>query len=301
MKKRVIFLLAVCVSLCCGSALALSFSRSDANIQKLRGYVKKVTAYSLYEAKYFHADTLAKYKRLGKSLPKFERQLDMITTYDRAGRKTSEYDAIMERNQVYEYDAPTHMLYSKAVTDGKYSNRIYTIDIASDGLPRKGVAVGKDGSAIFIEDYTTTRLENGNTLLCINHISANGKVTESEMELRPDMTMRVLNRKGTFTFDEQERPVEFISEDGSQHLIMEYLTDNQKIYRITSDGKKSIFKTITEDAYGNPLVECTYMPNGSQHSVSYEYQYDSQGNWIRQTKTEGTKKVYSERVIEYYK
>lgn len=301
MKKRVVFLLAACVALCCGSASALSFARSDVKAQKLRGPVKKITAYNLHEAKYFHADTLAKYKRLGKPLPKFVRHLDMITTYDREGRKTSEYDDNMERKQVYEYDAPGHMLYSKAVTEGKYSNRIYIMDIGVDGLPLKGVAVQKDGTPIFTESYSATRLENGNTLLRINHILADGKAQESEMELRPDMTMQKLNQNGTFIFDQQERPVEFISPNGSQHLIMEYLPAAQRIFRITPEGKKYIFKTVAEDIYGNPLMEATYMPDGTQQSVSYEYQYDSQGNWIRQTKTAGEAKTYSERVIEYYK
>ena len=301
MKKRVIFLLAACVALCCGSASALSFARSDLQAQKLRGPVKKVTAYNLYEAKYFDADTLAKYKRLGKPLPKFERQLDMVTTYDREGRKTSEYDDIMERRQVYEYDAPGHKLYSKAVTDGKYSNRIYTMDIGADGLPLKGVAVQKDGTPIFTESYSATRLENGNTLLRISHILSDGKAQESAMELRPDMTMQKLNQNGTFIFDEQERPVEFISPDGSQHLIMEYLPAAQRIFRITPEGKKYIFKTVAEDIHGNPLTETTYMPDGTQQSVSYEYKYDSLGNWTRQTKTAGDEKTYSERVIEYYR
>ena len=109
-------LLGACVALCCQSALAIGFVHSDAQSARLRGPVKRVSVYQLHKSEYYHADTIAKYKRLGKPLPQFERDLDEVADYDRQGRKTRVQDAVFGSENVYEYGFPGHVAFTRNIT-----------------------------------------------------------------------------------------------------------------------------------------------------------------------------------------
>lgn len=80
--KRTLLLLLAAALLPAFSASAFSLVKSDKEKEELKGQVKTVKEYNLRKAEYFHADTVAKYRRLGKPLPKYERILSIIYTYD---------------------------------------------------------------------------------------------------------------------------------------------------------------------------------------------------------------------------
>ena len=82
---------------------AISLVISDRQKENLKGPVKSVREYLLSKQKYYDADTVALYKKLGKELPKYQKELFTDTRFDRQGRKTYEYDAVFERTNKYVY------------------------------------------------------------------------------------------------------------------------------------------------------------------------------------------------------
>lgn len=89
---------------------AISLVISDRQKENLKGPVKSVREYLLSKQKYYDADTVALYKKLGKELPKYQKELFTDTRFDRQGRKTYEYDAVFERTNKYVYGVDGSML-----------------------------------------------------------------------------------------------------------------------------------------------------------------------------------------------
>lgn len=300
--KKTLMLLGACVALCCQSALAIGFVHSDAQSARLRGPVKRVSVYQLHKSEYYHADTIAKYKRLGKPLPQFERDLDEVADYDRQGRKTRVQDAVFGSENVYEYGFPGHVAFTRNITSYRDGDgRVYTVKLDAMGLPTGGTAVDKTGKLIFTETVEQTKGADGGITLLTSHKNADGRVTVSAVELRPDLTMKTLKHGATYRFDEQERPLEFISGNGKKHSVSEYVADGCKYYTVGTDGSRTLERIVTNDKYGNPIEEKWFNPDGTENRViEYEYQYDSHGNWTRRAKLEGAGQHITERVIEYY-
>lgn len=300
--KKILMLLGACLALCSQSALAIGFKNSDAQSARLRGPVKRISVYNLQKYEYYDADTIAKYKRLGKELPQFERTLDEVTDYDRQGRKTRVQDIFFDSDNTHEYGAPDHMAFTRNVTQYKDgSGRVYTVDLDARGLPTGGKAVDQNGKIIFTETVEQSFAPDGTITLTTNHLDQDGNNAVSTVILRPDLGMKELKHGSTYRFDAQERPLEFISGNGKIHNLYVYTPDGTKCYIIDTDGSKYLERIVANDKYGNPVKETWYNPDGSEDSVSeYEYQYDSHGNWTKRAKLERTEQTFTERVIEYY-
>ena len=263
---------------------AISLVISDRQKENLKGPVKSVREYLLSKQKYYDADTVALYKKLGKELPKYQKELFTDTRFDRQGRKTYEYDAVFERTNKYVYGVDGSML--PTLQNTKYSDgssRRYEIVQDSNGFPQTGKAVNGDNDVIFTETYTYSKLANGNLQMTM-------------MVLRPDKTIAELIMGRHILMDENEEPTEI--KTNSEHIFIQHNgnTDISGIY-VNGQFKKQVERV--KDQYGNMVKKTNYKHDGEV--TTYTYKYDSHGNWISMTSSSGNGEpsVYI-REITYY-
>lgn len=278
----------------CLGASAFSFVSSDRKMENLQGSPKKMTTYNLWERSYFHQDTIAKYKRLGKPLPKYERSLSSVKEYDTRGRLIKD-DQGTWGTTVYTYDPSNtrNLLWSvqDSYNDDGSLRRHYAQTLDKDGFPVKGVAVDSQGDTIFVETYTTKHLPNGTIMVTCQHESYGDWPSSSNiLTLRDDLSLISITTVGngmiqTIQMDEKEQPVGMVERKNGNivtNLELDYLPDARIQYNIDSEGNKTLSRREAMDKYGNVLEEIIYDPSGNiTGKKSTVYEYDSHGNWIR--------------------
>lgn len=311
MKRTLLLLLAAALLPALGAS-AFSLVKSDKEKEELKGQVKTVKEYNLRKAEYFHADTVAKYRRHGKPLPKYERTLRNIYTYDVKGRKTVKEDPILERKTVNSYNPNIRNCMLAEVSDtyfkGELSRR-YAFNIGADGIPVSAKATDGSGKTIFTETFTATRDGDKTNVRC-EHVNADGSVTMQNLVLRPDhsissLTIEEGQKKQKFKFNEDELPVEISIESPYQtiHQVIVLSPDKQVSYAVTPDGSHKLVRQALLDKNGNPYEIDRYDDNGNLVEItSFIYKYDNQGNWIKRSKFVNSNSASEiiEREITYY-
>ena len=280
-----------------------SYVKNNLSAANLKGPVKSIKVYTV--SNYFEYDTILKYEKLGKPLPKYNRKLENSAEFDAEGRLTRHYDSFFQETDIYTYhpDHPEWTQYVKQETHGEYSDRIYTLERSADGLPVSGTAYRPAGT-IFNETFTVIPASDGSRILLCLHINEeDGRAYIDTMTFRKDMSLSsIAMHTGTrYIMDAQERPIELFSpqRDGSiKHGVIEYQRGKRLSFEVTPKGRVLIMETVF-DKHNNPIKETRYSSDGSpSYITTYKYDYDSHGNWIRrENKTGGVE----ERVIEYHK
>ena len=296
MKRIAILIIAMMVTM--PAICAISLVISDRQKENLKGPVKSVREYLLSKQEYYDADTVALYKKLGKELPKYQKELFTDTRFDRQGRKTYEYDAVFERTNKYVYGVDGSML--PTLQNTKYSDgssRRYEIVQDSNGFPQTGKAVNDDNDVIFTETYTYSKLANGNLQMTVRHRdAASGNESVTMMVLRPDKTIAELIMGRHILMDENEEPTEI--KTNSEHIFIQH-NGNTEISGIYVNGQFKKQVERVKDQYGNMVKKTNYKHDGEV--TTYTYKYDSHGNWISMTSSSGNGEpsVYI-REITYY-
>lgn len=122
-----------------------------------------------------------------------------------------------------------------------------------------------------------------------------------------DQVKTVIQNEIRFEYNAKNEKIgEYYSYAGSK-------TGSYKRYYYYPDGKlKYAAHLISQDSIPtyeitytynkrNDIEQILYIDNGVPHVVKFSYEFDSHGNWIRQTKSLKDKVLYSwERAIEYY-
>ncbi|MDE7412792.1 MAG: hypothetical protein K2N05_03240 [Muribaculaceae bacterium] len=309
--KRIISVLAILIGFWSFS-FAFTLTQSDAKKENLKGKVKKVSYYSVEKQTYFHADTVAKYKRLKKPLPEYERSLRQRFEYNLQGMKTYSDDWYKE---YYTFD-PRNNRTLLFKTEKRYDSdgsvrRIYEQTFDEEWFPTSGKAVDGDGKLIFTETYDKKVRPDGKTELYGQHILADGSTTDIFILVRPDLTFERLVQKGLFFHQDiemngDEMPTRvYESRNGKVNKVqIEYGSDGRKVYTLDDTGNKTLITIVKNDANGNPICETEYNPDGGiKREVVIRYKYDSKGNWIRREvkKDSMSDPKITERDIEYYK
>lgn len=299
----------------CAAAGAFSFTKTDLMNEKLNGPVRCVKEYKMEKARYFHADTVAKYKRLNMPLPEYIRDLVTSTTYNPDGMiSTSVYTLVDSIARTYDSRDRKKLMYLSEIRydDAGNLRRIYNQTLDESGLPAYGVAIDENGDTIFVETYHKTVLPDGAIQLDNKHVSTTMTSSINTLKLRPNLSLERLtkhtpSRTRDILFDEQERPVKITeSSNGVVDLTVDvvYKADGEKYYRTTKDGRRVLTSSVTTDKHGNPIRTDIYDENGSlTKSTSNVYIYDKHNNWIKKTAftNSDSNGVVTERDIEYYR
>lgn len=310
MRRTFLLLLAATLFPALGAS-AFSLVKSDRENDELKGPVKSVNEYMLSKAAYFHADTVEKYRSLGRPLPEYEKVLFNHVFYDRQGRKTEEIDPVLESKTVNRYSSLKGSMIAE-VSDNFFKgelSRHYVFSLGSDGIPVSAKATDGDGQIIFTETFTATRDGDKTNVRC-DHVKADGTLSVQNLVLRPDRSILSLTldngtKKQMFVLNEEELPVELTvsSPYESTHMVFDYSPDKRNAFSVAPDGSRKLNMETTLDRNGNPVSIFKYDENGTLvEATSFIYIYDSHGNWTKRSKfvNSNSASEIMEREITYY-
>lgn len=308
--RKIVSILIMMIA-CCNLSFSFSFVKSDAKNENLKGKVKKVTTYRVEKQLYFHADTVAKYKRLKKALPEYERTLGKVADYNMMGMKTYNDDWYKEYITYDPRNTKTLLFKTEKRYDSDGSlRRIYEQTFDEEWIPTTAKAVNGEGNLIFTETYNKKLLPDGKIEINCEHTSADGSITYSTLLVRPDLTMERLIHNTPLNLqdiemDAEERPTHIVEKRNGQenNVMIEYNSDGSNVYLLDANGNKILKTAIRNDSFGNPVSKTDYNPQGGiEGKETTVYKYDSKGNWIRREITSDSKKdvQITEREIEYY-
>ena len=295
---------------------AMSFKKTDLKAENLKGPVKTVKTYDVVKAEYFHADTIAKYKRLNLPLPEFEKTLLRTTDYNPKGMIVCDNWKYSGKTVInFNPRNRNTLLFSEEKnynSDGSL-RRVYKIIQDGEGLPLLGIAVNEKGDTIFKEGYYKKYFDDGKWEIICTHTSYNMFPSNtSVMILRPNLTIEKLtSEKGDkieiFELDEEERPISVSLYDEDDELIkiteIEYLPKETNFYIREAGDKRYLASSHILDKNGNPIGVSLFDKNGNlTSSISTIYFYDNYGNWIKKIVYENSNQngKITEREISYY-
>lgn len=309
MKRYLLLLLTAIVA--CLISQALTFVTSDAKMENLKGPVKSVKTYTVSPISYYNVDTINEYKRLGKPLPEYKKEMDSEAEYNLSGMKTYQNDWFIEHITFNPKNDRTLIFETEKRYDSDGSlRRTYSQTFDEDWLPTSGKAYDGSGNLIFTETYKKDNLSDGRINLYSEHTGANGSTTFANIILRPDLSMELMSQKSMFAsqdihFDKDENPIKVHeNKNGNDiNIEIEYSAKGRKVYQIDNDGNRRLTLEYINDQAGNPVTEIKYNDNGEMETtVTNTYIYDSNNNWVKKESksTSKSEPVILERVISYY-
>lgn len=280
--------------LCCLSvnlSFSLSYVNSDAKAQNLKGSVERVKTYDVKKLKYYHTDTVAKYRRLNKPLPQYETVEYEDQIFDKLGKEVYMKDILFTEESTLCYsedDVIISEMQQRYNSSGELS-RIYEIFYDEDGIHQSGKAVDGKGNVIFTEQYYKKVFPQGSVQLDCVHASPGGAVENTTLLLRKDLSFAYMRiNKPMYNqeieFDNQERPIRMneMRNGETTKIVIEYDSSGRKVYQLGKDDAKVLTMEVVNDEYGNPIKETSYNPDGKVAGTkTTSYTYDSHGNWIK--------------------
>jgi hypothetical protein len=261
-----------------GAQVRVSLEQND-----LKGPVKSIREYE------------SEYERRGGKLVEGRRKLSSAERYDARGRQLSEVSytddgKILDKTENI-YDASGRLVEARVEHD-KFvylpDRRAYVYDargnvIEEIGLDAQGKRLGKyvykyDERCRVIEMESSSEGRNQvyNNYRKLYTLDAEGRVIE-------DATFKV--EGGTL------KPEDFHL--GYQRQVFLYDSQGRKIgtQQFTEEGK--LFRTalVRYDDHGDEVEDVEYNSDGSVHKrTAYSYEFDSQGNWVKQVTSEWVKR-----------
>lgn len=314
MKALQSYLLLAATILIASSASAFSLTKSDRDFAELKGPVKIVKEFSLHKNDYFDVDTIAKYERLGKPLPEYNKTLELATVYDMQGRLLEELDQVFERYKVCSYSQTLSTAMMPEITDtydssnGKLVRR-YSIQLDTRGVPVYATAVDENNKIIFTEEYSASVIDGVVNYKCV-HSNYDGTYSTQTFILRDDLSFSSLttdngSKKTTFILNTDEKPLEIVTESlySTSRQTITYYPD-QTVTTYTDNFNPMPQRVVSKlDSHGNTVTKSTYDSEGNLiDQITYQYTYDNYGNWIKRYEYKNGSDVprIMEREITYY-
>lgn len=307
-------MIALFTCLSTNNASAQFSSISSAKRANLYGKVKCIKEYNITPIKYYHADTLAKYKRLGRKPPVISKDIISEIHYDRYGYTTKEVSywgstPVVETISYLDQENFPGLPTTEKRYLGSQLSRTYTTSYDSRHLPVSATAIDGNNNIIFTETYDC-HIVGDSTYINQTHTSNSGETQYNYIIMRPNRTIAKLraktgNRYSTMKLDYIERPTSQIlkSTSGTETFLIEYQGSKTYVYKITPNGFRQLVSVSTADANKNPTIVTKYTPSGQIESTTkHLYQYDTHRNWTRRitTYSNGREKQTISRTITYY-
>ncbi len=285
---------------------------TDLEAGHLKGKVKEVNEYDVYEQKYLHADTLAEYQRRGLKPPYMKRELRKTTTFNSDGYIDTEKEyGSFGQTIKHTYKKPGYFLKSTYFNENGEYRGDYSFFYDDKGLLTHAVKI-LDGDTIFTEIYEQKPEER---IISFDHINNGVSSYKMVIEYYPCGRMkRMLNIKGGMVnqdiqLDENSLPTKVTRVDFEGKVHRTAVTrgkdkNTSVVYLTDANGKESIEQRSEEtlDKYGNTVTLKRMDADGNiKESEENTYSYDPQGNWtvwIRNNTKRGEER--KERTISYY-